>query len=140
MVLNNCEFCHESTDGWMNKDLILKDIKLSNGVLIMSVNVFITYKDELELYLDGPDGDILDKAVLPINYCPICGRELKDTKRITKGSTTYNIRNTMERFKEFTKGKPMGVDRIAQEYVIGINGKWTEATEAFISNEEPQNS
>jgi hypothetical protein len=43
-----------------------------------------------------------------------------------------DTRIIMERFREFIKGRPMAIDRSSQEYLIGIDGKWQEATEAFI--------
>lgn len=74
---DSCNFCHESINGDMNDDLIARDIKLSNGALLMQVNVFITPENGLELYLDDPSGDKLDKRVVKIHYCPMCGRRLQ---------------------------------------------------------------
>ncbi len=74
---NSCNFCHESVNGDMNDDLIARDIKLSNGASLMQINVFITPEDGLELYLDDPSGDKLDKRVVKIHYCPMCGRRLQ---------------------------------------------------------------
>lgn len=75
---DSCNFCHESINGDMNDDIIAKDIKLINGELLMQASIFVTDRGGLELYLDGPSGCKLDKRVVKINYCPMCGRKLKE--------------------------------------------------------------
>ena len=52
--------------------------------------------------------------------------------RIAVNSMEQDTRTIMERFREFIKGRPMAIDRSNQEYLIGIDGRWQEATEAFI--------
>lgn len=90
--LGCCNFCHESVNGDMNDDLIARDIKLSNGALLMQANVFITDKGGLELYLDDPSGDKLDTRVVKIHYCPMCGRKLEynDRIKITNEEFSYD--------------------------------------------------
>lgn len=46
------------------------------------------------------------------------------------------VAETMAKFREFIKNKPLGIDREYQTFLIGINGSWEDAIEEFVKKEE----
>lgn len=55
--------------------------------------------------------------------------------KVAVDSMEQDTQTIMEQFRKFIKGKPMAIDRITQEYLVGINGRWQEAIEAFVIHE-----
>ena len=75
-----CKYCSELFTGDSNDSLITEHIELKlNDITVESIciDIFVT-DDKLELYCDS---DIDDrkyvKKLIPIKFCPMCGKELK---------------------------------------------------------------
>lgn len=64
-------FCRDDA-----RDIFFDDLSFMDQT-IAQLQVFITDKAELELYMEGvPDDVIMLKRKIPIKYCPFCGRDL----------------------------------------------------------------
>ena len=61
-----CEYCDDSAVNLLNA--CDEDV---------DVDVFVTDKGELELYVDNVERCLITKRLRHINYCPMCGRKLK---------------------------------------------------------------
>lgn len=78
-----CKYCGEIFDDSDSKDIFFKHINMSlNDKIVlnlMDVTLWITDEAKMELFIDAPyeDGTIV-KETVSINFCPFCGRRLRN--------------------------------------------------------------
>lgn len=64
----SCPYCkHNGTDEeYLNEPIVSRD----------GLHVSMLYENTLAVWLPLEDGVLAIKALVPINYCPVCGRRL----------------------------------------------------------------
>lgn len=66
---------------------------------VAQLQMFITDKAELELYMEGvPDDVVMIKKKIPIHFCPFCGRSLSG-KETTHDETDDSLKERRQRAK-----------------------------------------
>lgn len=75
---NTCNFCQEKTTGYYNDDILAKEIRINNGRPFMNIYAGLDDNDILDIGLYTPSDDPIDKWLIKINYCPMCGRKIKE--------------------------------------------------------------
>lgn len=70
----DCVYCKELFTGDSNESISVIDLNISN-INVIGVQVFINNKD-LEVLIDTPNGETVQKDIVRIKYCPFCGRKL----------------------------------------------------------------
>lgn len=74
-----CEYCMNEGNGWCNKSIIKTfDILKINKVPILQGELFISYDNKLEFYVDDCNIDPVYKKKVKIKYCPMCGCDLNE--------------------------------------------------------------
>lgn len=71
-----CKYCGKKIDDWDDTNLLATDLDL-NGFKIAEVETTIDEGNKLKLIVWSEDCDIMSKVVMPIQYCPVCGRKLE---------------------------------------------------------------
>lgn len=85
---NKCKYCSEVENDVYgdvaSKDIFFEHLKLKVNdtaeINFADITVWITDEADLELYIDEADGynQQFVKEKIPINFCPFCGRRLRN--------------------------------------------------------------
>lgn len=70
----DCIYCKELFTGNVNESISVIDFNINN-INVMGVQVLIN-NNNLEVMIDTPNGETVDKDIVRIKYCPFCGRRL----------------------------------------------------------------
>lgn len=81
--MEECRYCSEVEDGDISRDIFFEHINAvfndSVEVNLMDVTVWITEEAKMELFVDpAVETGVILKKTVDINYCPFCGRRLRN--------------------------------------------------------------
>lgn len=77
--MERCIFCDCDESCGLADVPIMKDKELNLGIIEnITLNLTLQNTDELCMYVMNQYGDVLEEFTSKIQYCPICGRKLKN--------------------------------------------------------------
>jgi len=84
-MLNDCTFCHAIEEGdphgeyIFSDEIALEDKQTNLRVPLGALVCLRLDKPQLEVFLDvPPTGDTNSLTEIPVSFCPMCGRKLKE--------------------------------------------------------------